>query len=71
MIISARKAREKWCPFDRGQTSPRDHTQGMCIGPECMMWKYWIPPPGCTTERAQHGIKDEDKRGYCGLSGEY
>jgi len=71
MITSVGKAKELWCPFDRGQPSPRLNTVGMCLGPECMMWRFWIPPPGVTTEKAAHGIKDTDKKGYCGLAGKH
>jgi hypothetical protein len=77
MITSVGKAKEKWCPFDKGQVSPRENSAGTCIGPECMMWRFWMPPPGTqpteinslTVEK--HGKRDSDKKGYCGLSGVY
>jgi hypothetical protein len=77
MITSVGKAREKWCPFDKGQVSPRENSAGTCIGPECMMWRFWIPSPGAlSTEvdsltKEKHGKRDLDKKGYCGLSGVY
>jgi hypothetical protein len=72
MITSAGNAKEKWCPFDKGQMSPREHNAGMCIGPDCMMWRYWIPPPEINNmEKTKHGIRDLDKKGYCGLAGSY
>lgn len=75
MITAVGDAKEKWCPFDRGQASPREHSAGTCIGPDCMMWRYWVPPPGAEvsplTTRTKHGIRDTDKKGYCGLSGIY
>jgi hypothetical protein len=71
MIISAGNATEKWCPLDKGQTSPREHNAGMCIGPDCMMWRYWIPLADISVEKPMHGIRDKDKKGYCGLSGTY
>lgn len=40
MITSVGKAKEKWCPFDKGQVSPRVHSAGTCHGPECMMWRF-------------------------------
>jgi len=71
MIVSVGNAKEKWCPFDKGQASPREGSAGMCIGVDCMMWKFWIPPPGWSLEKQPHGIRDQDKKGYCGLSGVY
>lgn len=71
MITTVGKAREMWCPMDRGQISPREHTTGNCLGPDCMMWRFWMPPPGISTEtvKAAHGQRDTDKKGYCGLAG--
>jgi hypothetical protein len=69
MITSVGSAKEKWCPFDRGQASPRENASGTCLGPDCMMWRYWIAPPGVTTEKIAHGMRDTDKKGYCGLAG--
>jgi hypothetical protein len=76
MIISAGRAKEKWCPFDKGQASPREHSAGRCIGPECMMWRFWIPPPETPTKvnyltEEKHGKRDLDKKGYCGIAGTY
>jgi hypothetical protein len=71
MITTAGTAKEKWCPFDKGQTSPREHITGMCIGPDCMMWRYWLPPSELNVEKPKHGIRDKDKKGYCGLAGIY
>jgi len=68
MITSVGNAKEKWCPFDRGQASPRENSAGTCLGPECMMWRFWVPPPDIKAEKVKHGIKDTDKKGYCGLS---
>jgi hypothetical protein len=78
MITSVEKAKEKWCPFDKGQVSPREHSFGTCLGPDCMMWRFWVPPPGIQpseisslTTREKHGKRDLDKKGYCGLSGTF
>ena len=68
MITTVGKAKEKWCPFDRGQSSPREATQGMCLGLECMMWVYYVTPEELMENKC-HGIKDCDKKGYCGLAG--
>jgi hypothetical protein len=42
----------------------------MCLGPDCMMWEFWFDPSEnrSTHGKDKHGIKDEDKLGYCGLS---
>jgi hypothetical protein len=75
MIVSVGRAKEKWCPFDKGQVSPREDLVGTCLGPECMMWRFWIPSPGTeafysvTVEK--HGKRDLDKKGYCGMAGAY
>ena len=75
MIISVGKAKEKWCPFDRGQVSPRENSAGTCLGPECMMWRFWVPPPGTQSTEVnsftaeKHGKRDLDKKGYCGIAG--
>lgn len=71
MITSVGNAKEKWCPFARGQASPRENAAGTCIGPDCMMWRFWVPLPDIRTEKVKHGIKDMVKKGYCGLSGTY
>jgi hypothetical protein len=78
MITSIGSAKEKWCPFDRGQASPREHGAGTCLGPGCMMWRFWVPPPGVSCNEAgswsatdKHGKPDNEKKGYCGLSGSY
>ena len=68
MITSVCKAKEKWCPFDRGQSSPREHTVGMCLGLDCMMWNYYVSPDEVEKNEC-HGMKDCDKKGYCGLAG--
>jgi len=61
MILSVGEARMKQCP----------KMSKNCIGIDCMMWKYWIPPNGVTMDKKPHGIKDKEKKGYCGLSGAY
>lgn len=78
MITSVGNAKEKWCPLDHGQASPREGSAGTCLGPECMMWRFWVPPPGVSFNEAEslaarekHGKPDRDKKGYCGLSGTY
>lgn len=73
MITTVGKAKEQWCPFDIGQASPREHAKGTCIGPECMMWRFWVPPPGSSQivpgdKPQKHGRRDTDKLGYCGLA---
>ena len=68
MITSVCKAKEKWCPFDMGQPSPREHTQGMCLGMDCAMWHYYVCPEDVVNNQG-HGMKDCDKKGYCGLAG--
>ncbi len=70
MITTVGKSKGKWCPFDRGQSSPREAIQGMCLGPDCMMWKYYVTPDEIEKLK-RHGIKDSDKKGYCGLAGSY
>jgi hypothetical protein len=76
MITSVGNAKEKWCPFDKGQASPRKHSAGTCLGPDCMMWRFWIAPPGVhssevssLTTRDKHGKRDTEKKGYCGMAG--
>lgn len=63
MITTVGKAREeKWCPFKTDT--------GCCKGPECMMWCFWLPPNGIEVKTpVKHGIRDVDKKGYCGLTG--
>ena len=61
MILSVGEAKMKQCP----------KMSQNCISTDCMMWRYWIPPNGVTLEKLPHGIKDKDKKGYCGLSGKY
>jgi hypothetical protein len=51
MIISVGKEKEKWCPFDKEQASPRVYSAGACLGPECMMWHFKIPPLGFQSGR--------------------
>lgn len=32
-----------------------------------MAWEFYIPPPGIAMEKKpEHGVKDRDKKGYCG-----
>lgn len=70
MITTVGRAKMKWCPFDKKRDG-RSETN--CLGPDCMMWRFWIPPPGLdpTDKRPKHGQDDSDKKGYCGLSGGY
>lgn len=72
MITNVSDAKEKWCPFDLGQHSPREHQKGVCLGPDCMMWRFWVAPPGAELNpketRTKHGIPDNQKKGYCGLA---
>lgn len=64
MILSARQAKTMWCP----QT-----TVSNCRAEECPMWKFWTPPPGTESEWARNHPPqtEDDKKGYCGLSGSY
>lgn len=66
MIATVAKARMKGCPEYKDQPYLRE-SNGMCVGPGCMAWCYWIPPPGI--KETPHGIKDVDKKGYCGKVG--
>jgi hypothetical protein len=67
MITTIGKATEKRCLI------PGLTETGNCIGPDCMGWKFWVPPPGgeLNMQKPSHGIKDSDKKGYCGLTGKY
>ena len=62
MITTVGKASQIRCPEDIGK---KDRN---CQTLNCMGWRFWIAPPGvdCKAERACHGQKDKDKRGYCG-----
>ena len=63
MITSSGKAQGKLCPLDIG------HKNGNCKATDCMAWQFYVPPPGITMDKkAEHGIKDRDKKGYCGLA---
>jgi hypothetical protein len=61
MILSNGEAKMKQCPKN---SNP-------CVGMDCMMWKFWVPKMVDMMEKKPHGIKDRDKKGYCGLSGSY
>jgi hypothetical protein len=69
MITTVAKAKTLWCPMDRRQALSHEQSEGKCRGPYCMMWRFWIQPPGVTLEETPHGIRDMDKKGYCGLAG--
>ena len=57
MILTEEEAREKWCPSSG--------TQQLCIGPQCMHWRWWDNE--YRDERRTIFVKN--RRGYCGLSG--
>jgi hypothetical protein len=62
MITTISKARQTKCPKDIGKGN------GNCLAFNCMAWEFWIPPPGVDIKVIHHGVKDTDKKGYCGLS---
>ena len=67
MIATTQKAKTKRCPFWNG-IKRSEFDNGMCCATECFAWKFWIDPSGKVTENPKHGIKDSDKKGYCGLT---
>ncbi len=66
MITTTGKAKVLMCPIIRG-------VEQRCTATECMMWRFWVPPPGTESEWARnHPPETEnDKKGYCGMSGQY
>lgn len=63
MIVTVGQAKQTRCPEDIGKGN------GNCQPLDCMAWEFWVPPPGVVMEKkAAHGIKDRDKKGYCGRS---
>lgn len=76
MIYEVADAKEMLCPLNNGQDFPQKNSERTCLGPDCMMWHFWVPPPGiCGREASslttEHGKPDTLKKGYCGLSGTY
>jgi hypothetical protein len=65
MIVSTGKAKEKLCPV------PGLTKTGRCVGPDCMAWHFWIPPADLKLAAAKHGMRDTDKKGFCGRAGSY
>ena len=66
MITTIKKAKLNVCPMKMSKES--GYT--CCDTIRCMAWEFWVPPPGSQLqmEKVSHGVKDQDKLGYCGLS---
>jgi hypothetical protein len=63
MIVTVGMAKQTRCPEDIGKGN------GNCQATDCMAWEFWLPPPEMAMkERPLHGIKNRDKKGYCGKS---
>lgn len=72
MIITVGDAKQKWCPFNKDQDY--DHgVSGRCKATDCLMWRFWVDPFGVNKQHGEkrHGIANDKKLGYCGLSGPY
>jgi hypothetical protein len=64
MITTPSKAIEKLCVI------PKLTETGRCAGSECMSWRYWIGQKPIKNG-LRHGLKDNEKKGYCGMTGSY
>jgi hypothetical protein len=77
--MTEEQAKTKWCPFSRNfyNQGPYNRTPwgidkaSMCIGSECMAWR-WVKDPVTNLFTYGKELPDyEGEHGYCGLAGKY